>query len=504
MKVLSTEQIREADRLTIEKQQISSVDLMERAALKVFEWMQHHFKESTQKIHIFCGVGNNGGDGLALARHLNVHGYTVAVYVVNFSENRSNDFMINLNRLKAEKLWPDFLNETHYDVKLSSNDIIIDAIFGIGLSRPPAGWVGSLIEKINQSKAFILSIDMPSGLFMNNVPKFFNRIIRADHVLTFQCPKLPFFLPQTGCYVKQWEVLDIELDATHLTHLKVDYVLTDIHKIHSLYRMRSQFSHKGTYGHALIIGGSYGKIGAVSLAAKACLHVGAGLVSCYIPKCGYLPIQTNLYEVMVLTDSNDDHLSDIIIPFKPKVIGIGIGMGVHTETKNAFERFLTKNTAPLVIDADALNLLSQHVELLKKLPKHSVLTPHPKELERLIGSWKDDFEKLAMAKQFSSDYQCILVIKGAYTIILANGVGFINPTGNPGMATGGSGDVLTGVITGLIAQGYQPVEAAIFGVYLHGLSGDIAASKNGYEAVTASKLIDNLSSSFIKLFGKVQ
>lgn len=500
MKILSKEQIYEADKFTIEKQQISSDSLMERAALGIFNWIHQRLQGNPVKIHLFCGIGNNGGDGLALARHLKEHDYDIQVYVVNYSEKRSKDFLINLDRLKDRKLWPEFLDEKHHASAIDPDDIVVDAIFGIGLNRPPTEWVGHLIQQINGSSAFVLSLDIPSGLFMDRVPEFPERVVQANHVLSFQSAKLPFFLPQTAIYANQWEILDIGLDPEYFSKVNADYQLTGKYEVLPIYRPRLKFSHKGTYGHAVIVGGSYGKIGAVTLASKACLSTGAGLVTAYVPQCGYLPLQTSFPEAMVLTDASEKHLSQIEIPFEARAIGIGMGMGAEEESVQAFENLLTNNTSKMVIDADALNILSKKPKLLGKLPKETVLTPHPKELERLIGEWKDDFEKLEKAKKFSKKFECILVIKGAHTLIISNGVGYINSTGNPGMATAGSGDVLTGVITGLVAQNYEPLQASIFGVYLHGLAGDIAASKDGYEAVTASKLIDNLGAAFVELF----
>ena len=500
MKILSAEQIYEADKFTIKKQEITSDSLMERAALGIFNWMHERLQGNQIKIHLFCGIGNNGGDGLALARHLKAHDYDIGVYVVNYSEKRSSDFLKNLDRLKNRKLWPEFLDDKMHSVEISSDDIVVDAIFGIGLNRSPDEWVGQLIQQINRSSAFVLSVDIPSGLFMNAVPEFSDRVIQANHVLSFQCPKLPFFLPQTAIYMNQWELLDIGLDQEYLSEVDTDYHLTGKLEILPMYRHRLKFSHKGTYGHSLIIGGSYGKIGAVSLAAKACLNAGAGLVTAHIPRCGYHTLQSTVPEAMVVTDTFEEYISKISLNFQPKAIGLGMGMGTNEETANALKEFLQENVSSLVIDADGLNILSMHSELLKKLPKDSILNPHPKELERLIGKWDNDFEKLKKAKNFSEKYGCILVLKGAHTLVISNGKGYFNSTGNPGMATAGSGDVLTGIITGLLSQDYEPLQAAIFGVYLHGLSGYMTSAKVGYEAVTASKLINNLGNAFIELF----
>lgn len=499
MKIFTADQIYEADKFTIERQEISSDDLMERAATKIFEWMHSRLQGGQVKIHLFCGIGNNGGDGIALARHLYEHKYDIAVYVVNYSEKRSKDFLVNLDRLKERKLWPEFLDSDCSFPTIRPNDIVVDAIFGIGLNRAPANWVGKLIQHINTSNAFVLSVDIPSGLPSDRVPWDAKSVIEASYVLSFQIPKLVFFLPETGIYQNQWEVLDIGLDPMYFEKTETDFELIGRNEVLSMYKPRLKFSHKGTFGHSVIIGGSHGKIGAVHLACDASLCAGSGLVTAFVPECGYIPLQANLPELMVLTDDSVKSLSQIAIPFKASVYGIGIGMGTANETTEALRAFLRHCDGPLVIDADGLNILSKHPDMLKHIPKETILTPHPKELERLIGTWDDDFEKLEKAKKFSSQYHCILVLKGAHTITFHRGKGYINTTGNPGMATAGSGDVLMGMITGLIAQGYTPLQAAIFGVHLHGLSGDIVASLNGYEAMKASKLVENLGKAYVEL-----
>lgn len=500
MKIFTTKQIYEADQLTIEKQQISSDELMERAATKVFDWLDVRLKGSQKKIHVFCGVGNNGGDGLVVARHLQEHGYSVFAYIVKFSSNYSKDFSINLDRLQNRNVRYTYLDINSDFPEVGSDDLIIDAIFGIGLNKDTDEWVKRLIEHLNETKAFIIAIDVPSGLFMDRVPNASSGIIKSNVVLSFQAAKLIFFLPQTGIYAAQWEILDIGLDHDYLTKTEVAYELIGREEVLPFYIPRQPFSHKGTYGHTLIIGGSYGKIGAIILAAEASLKAGSGLVTAFLPSCGLIPIQTALPEVMAITDSNDRSVSNIVFDIRPSAIGIGVGLGMNLQTQEAFSEFLMTNKAPLVVDADGLNILAEKPDLLKYLPPKTVLTPHPKELERLIGSWKDDFDKLKMAKMFSKKYDCIIVIKGSFSITIYDDKGYINSSGNPGMATAGSGDVLTGVITALISQGYEPVRAAIFGVYLHGRAGDIAAQECGYQALTAGTITTFIGKAFLDLF----
>ncbi|WP_430969031.1 NAD(P)H-hydrate dehydratase [Spongiimicrobium sp. 2-473A-2-J] len=500
MKIFSAKQIYEADKFTIENQQIESEALMERAAVQIFNWIHHRMQGAQVKIHLFCGIGNNGGDGIALARHLQEHGYNIAVNVVNYSEKRSKDFLINLDRLKDRKIWPSFLDSDCEFPEIGKDDIIVDAIFGIGLNRVPDPWVVNLMQHLNESQAFVLSIDVPSGLFMDKVPKDPQAAVRSNYVLSFQAPKLIFFLPQTGSYSNQWEVLDIGLDPEYLMETETEYELMGKNQVLPWYLPREKFSHKGTYGHALIMGGSYGKIGAVILASRACLTSGSGLVTAHVPSCGYIPLQTALPEAMVITAAGEREVSSVDFDISPTAIGLGMGWGTSKNTGKALRGFLEQNRQPLVLDADALNLLSKYPDLLKKIGKQAVLTPHPKELERLLGTWKDDFDKLKKAKAFSAKYDCILVIKGSHTITVYRDKGYINTTGNPGMATAGSGDVLTGIITALIAQGYPPLRAAIFGVYLHGRAGDIAVEQMGYQALTASDISHHIGKAYIDLF----
>ncbi|WP_223035085.1 NAD(P)H-hydrate dehydratase [Hanstruepera marina] len=501
MKIFSKEQIYEGDRLTAERQNITSTELMERAGTQIFNWIHMRMQGAQVPIHVFCGIGNNGGDGLVVARHLITHGYNVKTYIVNYSDKRSKDFLINYERIKeTTKEWPTLLGRDDERPRVDPQDIIIDAVFGIGLNRPAADWVIDLFQHFRQSKAFTLSIDIPSGLKTDKVPDDENNVVWAGYTLSFQSPKLVFFLPDTAKYTVQWEVLDIGIDREYLMSTATEVDLIGKHEVLPIYQPRDKFSHKGMFGHALIIGGSYGKIGAVNLASRAALTSGAGLVTAYVPKCGYIPLQTSFPEAMVLTDVADEYISNIDFNIIANVIGIGVGLSVHDETKIAFQNFIKANTVPLVIDADGINLLSRDKELLEYLPKHTVLTPHPKELEMLIGKWHDDFDKLEKVKKLSNDHELIVVVKGANTITVSGDKLYINSSGNPGLATAGTGDVLTGVITGLIAQGYDPLAASVFGVYLHGKAADIAVEDLGYQSLIASHIIEAFGEAYISLF----
>ena len=499
MYILTNKQIAETDKATIKNQGISSIDLMERAATLCFQWIHDKLKQNNVKIHVFCGIGNNGGDGLVIARHLYQHKYNVNCYVVNFRDKRSKEFLINYNRLKELGEWPKVISSESIFPEISKEDIVIDAIFGNGLSRKPTGFTKKLIQHINNSNAFILSIDFPSGLFGNKSVSDKFSVIKSTHILTFQTPKLAFLLPENKEYVDTWEILDIGLDTEFIKGLKPTSKFITKNDIKNLYKPRNKWDHKGTFGHSLIIAGSFGKIGASILATTSALKIGSGLVTAYIPKCGYTAVQTAIPEAMVEVDS-DNELSYFNFKTIPNVIGIGPGIGTKEKTLEGFKKFISDNKKSLVIDADAINLLSANTNLLKYLPENAVLTPHPKELERLIGTWKNDFDKLKKASNFTKKYKAILVIKGAHTVIIKNKNFYFNSTGNPALATAGSGDVLTGFITGLIAQGYTPLNASIVGVYLHGKTADIALQETGYETFTASSILEYLPDAILNLF----
>ena len=503
MKILSVDQLYEADRITVKKQGIDSTELMERAATQVFEWMHRRLQGTSVRIHIFCGMGNNGGDGLVLTRLLIEQGYQVLMYVVNYSDTPSKDFSINYDRIKKKtEEEPTFIKSEDDFPAIHPEDIIVDAIFGIGLNRCPDGWVKKLVQYLNTSPAYKFAIDIPSGLFANEPLMDKEAVLKANFTLTFQTPKLSFFLPETAPFVSNFVVLDIGLDTEFIRN--TNFLAKHIQKsdAQKFYIPRKKFGHKGTYGHGLIVAGSYGKMGAAVLSTLATLRIGAGIVTAFVPKCGYQIMQISVVEAMVLTDSQDDFLSEISIDFEASAIGVGMGIGKNKKTGEALSRLFQSHSCPFVIDADALNLISENKELLKVIPKKSILTPHPGELKRLIGTWKNDYEKLEKTKHFSKKHEVVVVIKGANTITVYGDKLFINSTGNPGMGTAGSGDVLSGVITGLLCQGYDPLSASLFGVFLHGSAGDMASHELGYESVIAGDIINNVGNAYLELLSQ--
>jgi hydroxyethylthiazole kinase-like uncharacterized protein yjeF len=501
MKIYSAEQLRKADKETIRKKNISELDLMEFAGTQVFNWLHQRLQGAPVPIHVFCGIGNNGGDGLVVARHLLQHGYQVTIYVANYTDKRSECFLENYDLIKeVAKQWPTLMRSEDDFPAIGAQDIIVDALFGIGLSRPLEGWLKALVNYLNEQLAFKLAIDIPSGLYADKPIADAGAILKAQHTLTFNSPKLSFFMPESGSFIPYYEVIDIELDAEFLESQQPLASLLLKENVQTLYRQRAKFSHKGSYGHTLIVGGSYGKIGAVALSTRAAYRSGSGLVTAYLPRCGYQVVQTLVPEAMVLTGADEKELTAISFELEPSAVAIGMGMGCGKDQIEALRGFLTDNHSKLVIDADGLNCLAAAPELLSLLPQDSVLTPHPGELRRLLGEWTDDYQQLEKAKAFTVQHNCILVIKGAHSRIVTKNEVLINTTGNPGMATGGSGDVLSGMIAGLLAQGYPPLDATTLAVYLHGSAGNLAAQNIGFEALMAGDLLDYTGDAFLELF----
>jgi len=500
-KILKSDQIREVDAYTIKNEPIASVDLMERAAMTITRQIVERFPLKTQ-VKIFVGPGNNGGDGLAVARQLFDAGYFPTVYLLKISSKLSPDGEINLERIKKiESLQVYELDNEKVFPKIDRNDIVVDALFGSGLSRKLEGLPASLVQHMNQSGADIVAIDIPSGLFgEDNGANDRNSIIKATYTFTFQMPKLSFFFHENESFVGQWEVMDIGLMQEAIDKIDSGYFMLARESIASKIMQRGKFSHKGTYGHALLIAGSYGKIGAAVLSAKACLRTGCGLVTIHVPKVGYKIIQTALPEAMISIDWSDIIFTDVPDIERYSCVGIGPGIGIKQNTKRALLNLFERVESPMIIDADALNILGEHKEWIQKIPANSILTPHPKEFERIVGQSTDDYDRNRKQIKFAVENNIILVLKGAHTsIALPDGTCYFNTTGNPGMATAGSGDVLTGMILSLVAQGYHPAEAAKIGVYLHGLAGDLAAKQTGQEAMIASDIIEKTGNAYLTL-----
>lgn len=509
MKILSAQKIKEGDAYTIKHEPISSVDLMERAGECCFRWIYDRapnlfpdqLDERDYAFKVFCGVGNNGGDGLVIARLLNRNGYDVEVFIVDFSDKQSDDFKTNLQRIAKSKMGIHRIKKESDIPEIPQNALVIDAMFGTGISRKVEGIAGSVIRKINQSGAVIVAIDMPSGLFdEDNSENDRETIVNANYTLTFQFLKLAFLLGENVGHVGQCEVLDIGLHPDFVESVETDrFYLTPV-MVRSIVPVRNKFSHKGTFGHSAVIAGSKGKYGAAILCTRGAVHSGSGLVTTILPQSGIDVLQVSVPEAMAYITKGVDHLEGMPDLEPYSAIGMGPGMGTSSQTQKLVHDVLKNAKVPVVVDADAVNALAENPEWKKLLRPEIVLTPHPGEFKRLVGEWNNDFEKLEKQVAWAMANKVHLVLKGAHTSVATpDGKVYINSTGNPGMATGGSGDVLTGIITGLLAQGYSPRDAAVAGVFLHGKSGDLASENNGHEALVASDLIKYLGKAFLSL-----
>lgn len=499
IKILPIDKIREADAYTINNEPIKSIDLMERAAKVCCKWLKSFLKKSN-KVKIICGQGNNGGDGLALARMLFNKKMDVAVWILDFNSKESTDFKINKKRLnQCEGIEILQISQIKDLPKIDKEFVVVDAIFGSGLSKPVKGFVAEVIEKVNESEAICVSIDMPSGLFAD-VETREGAIINASYTLSFEFPKYSFLFAQNEKYVGTWHVLSIGLDTSFINDVKVKNYLITKDTVEPIVKKRSKFSHKGNFGHALLIAGSNSKMGAAILASKACLRSGVGLLTTHVPYKGNTILQTAVPEAMLSLDRFDNCFSEIPDLSCYNAIGIGPGIGIEEQSCNALKILIQNTKIPIVFDADALNILAKNKTWIGFLPPNSILTPHPKEFERLAGKADNDFERLQRARDFAVKHQVIVVLKGAYSAVCSpKGDCFFNSTGNPGMATGGSGDVLTGIILGLMAQAYLSLEACILGVYIHGLAGDLALKKGSNESLIAGDIIEYIGKSFRKI-----
>lgn len=494
MKILPIDKVREADAYTIKHEPVDSIDLMERAAKACYKWMIKKFL-TTDRIKIFCGLGNNGGDGLAIARLLAKKDYRVEVYVLLYSDKSSDDFNVNLENLKYQKKVR--INEIRSFEELPDSldcEWIVDAIFGSGLSKPVTGFPARVIGFINEQKAQIVSIDIPSGLFADTSSiDSGGAIIEADNTLSFEFAKKAFLFAENLPYVKQWEIMEINLHPDFVNSVERTDYLSLKKDIRLLIRQRRKFDHKGMFGHALLIAGSYGKMGAAALASEACLRTGAGLITTHVPKLGYDIVQTAVPEAMTSIDRSESVFSEVPHLETYNAIGVGPGIGQEKETQTALKVLIQNTGLPIVFDADAINILGENKTWISFVPPGSIFTPHPKEFERLTGKTSNAFERDKRQREFSVKHQVYVILKGYSTSISCpDGTCYYNTTGNPGMATGGSGDVLTGMILGLLAQKYTPLEACLVGTYLHGLAGDLASEVLGYEASLASDIIEHI------------
>lgn len=507
MRILTAEQIRELDRYTIEHEPVSSFDLMERAAMAALREFPKGKEFDEQAVFYFCGKGNNGGDGLVMARiQAEENQRPIIVVVLEHAEHGSVDFGKNLYHLQGEEN-VEVLHVRNADElpEIPEDAIIVDAILGSGLSRPLDGFLSEVIQKLNQLVNYKVSIDIPTGLFAeDNSENDLSKVFRSDMVITFHCPKLSLLLPDTGSLAGDFRVADIGLMEDQMNP-PTPYLYAIKEYIRPFIFKRKKFSHKGNFGHGLLFAGSQGKMGAAQLAASAAMRSGMGLLTVHAPSCGLDILQIGIPEAMCSVDAGTNFIAELPKLDGFNAVAIGPGIGLEKDTANVLKRLIQDVRVPLVIDADGLNILAENETWLSFIPQNTILTPHPKEFERLAGSWKTDYERLQLQREFCKKYGVILVLKGAHTSIsTATGEVFFNSNGNPGMATAGSGDVLTGVILSLLAQGYTPQFSAVFGVHLHGQAGDVAEFGRTANSLIASDVVNSLSLAYREIVQDIQ
>ncbi len=503
MKIFTSAQISELDKYTIEHEPIKPIDLMERAAQALTRAIAD-YRDNTTPVVVFAGPGNNGGDALATARLLAEKGYEVSVYLFNISGRLTAECLENKERLTADsKRIKNFTEVTQeFDPpQLKSDTLVIDGLFGSGLNKPLAGGFASLVKYINASPCAVASIDVPSGLMAeDNTYNVRANIIRADITLTLQQPKLSFFFAENQQFIGRLKVLDIRISSEGMKNMEAMYTVTEESDVRKRMLTRNEFAHKGNMGNALLVAGSYGMAGAAVLGARACLRAGAGKVTVHSPKHNNDILQIAVPEAVVQLDSDSTVFTEPVDTEDYNALGIGPGLGTSETTAIALIAQLRLTQCPIVADADAINILSNRRAWLQQLPKGIIMTPHPKEFDRLESHSSDSYERLSKACSLAERLSAFIIIKGRYSALcMPDGHVMFNPTGNAGMATAGSGDVLTGIITALLARGYKQADACIVGMYLHGLAGDIAAEEKGMESLVAGDIIECLPKAFKRL-----
>lgn len=500
MKIFSAAQFRKWDQYTISHKPILSADLMENAAKACLVWMEKNLGNEDHFI-VFCGVGNNGGDGLAIARMLHLRQCTVEVYIVGNYDKCTNDFSSNYDRLQDDEISIVRIESTAYLPNITGDAVIIDAILGTGLNKPAEGIHLEVINLINRSSAVVISIDMPSGLSADQSLGN-HTCIRATHTLSFQAYKKAFLVPENAGFTGKIHILDIGL-LPEFEKLEVSvYELLDREMMHYIIWQRNEHTHKGDYGHVALVSGSKGLMGATVLMAKGCLRSGVGKLTGMIPECGYEIMQISTPEAMVKI-CGEEYIKSGNVYDGFDAVGIGPGLGIFESHVALLQELFLNFKKPIVIDADALNIIARHDYLLEVIPASSILTPHRREFERLFGKSANDFDQIQLALTNAAKYKLYIILKGHHTFIACpNGKGYFNSTGNAGMATGGSGDVLAGMITGLLAQGYSPKEASIAGVYLHGLAGDLAAADHSEQALIAGDIPEWIGKAILQVQGE--
>lgn len=496
--LLTAPQIREADAYTITHEPITSVDLMKRAAKAFTDCFVEHFPDRSKAITIYCGTGNNGGDGLAIAQLLHYLEYTnLTVKIARYSDKASDDFNVNLQRIQQTSIPIITLNPGDA-LAPETGTILIDALLGSGLNKPLGGDLKELVGYLNTQNAKVVAVDVPTGFFTEGITDPKAVVFNADLAITFQQPRLNFLLPESAAVMRSWQFVDIGIDKDFIQSLHSPYQWVEGKDIAEILKPRRRFSHKGTYGHALIIAGQDKTMGAALLSSAASACTGAGLTTTCIPESGLTALNSYLPELMAIIRRGDQQ--PVIDWAQFSAIAIGPGLGKEESALTLFENVLNNYHQPIVIDADAINLLAAHIQLWSKVPKGSILTPHMKEFDRLFGAHANWWQRLETGAEKAKQYGVYIVLKNDYTITFApDGRVYFNSTGNPAMGTGGMGDVLTGVITSLLAQKYSSLEACLAGIFIHGRAGDELALPNRLNVVLPGELLKQLPSTMAKL-----
>ncbi|HSJ67901.1 MAG TPA: NAD(P)H-hydrate dehydratase [Anditalea sp.] len=494
LKIISGKDVRQLDENYINKNGILSFELMEKAAEAFCEWYMKHF-DRKKTIAIFCGTGNNGGDGLAIARMLFRQGYKICVFLYGKTENASSDFKSNL-RILPSNIITKHLND--FDLEKLETDVVIDALLGIGLTRPLDGDLLEIVNYLSQLNSVKISVDLPSGLPADTILE--GEAFVADYTISFQFPKLALMFPEHGMNTGELIILDIGIDQTYFKEFESKQYYLEPEDIRIRHKKYHRASHKGDYGKVMLIGGSLGKVGALYMASKGALRTGSGLVSAFVPKCGLDILQTSLPEAMVEI-SNNEYIIDALPQNMERFDAIGIGPGKGTDNKSAevLRKLMHDYKKNMVIDADAINIIAQNDDIKQLIRSNMILTPHVMEFDRLVGKCKDHTERLTRATDFCAVHKCILILKGPNTTIcMPDGRMYFNSTGTKYLATGGTGDVLTGILTSFLGQGYSAENAAICGVYHHGLAGQLA-SVNKLHGTIATDIIDKIPETYYVL-----
>ncbi|MDO3641851.1 NAD(P)H-hydrate dehydratase [Mucilaginibacter sp. L3T2-6] len=496
--LLTSPQIREADAYTIANEPISPVDLMERASRAFVSWFCNHFPDKKNGITVYCGTGNNGGDGLAIARMLNEHAYkSISVVIARFSDRASDDFNANLKRLQQSSI-PVTELKPGENPPDENSPVIIDALLGTGLNKPLEGDFKRLANYINSLQRTVVAVDVPTGLFSEGEIPADAVAVKADLVITFQQPKINFLLPDSARYIDCWEAVNIGIEENFVRSLNSPYQAVEDKDVRKMLKPRHRFSNKGTYGHALIVAGQEETMGAALLSASACAYSGSGLTTACIPKSGLTALNASMPELMAIPRNSAE--VPAIEWDKFSAIGVGPGLGKGEDAKALLADILTNYEQPVVLDADALNLLSANREFWLELPENSILTPHMKEFDRLFGEHKSWWTRVQTGIEKAKEYKVNILLKNDYTIIISpDGKVYFNTTSNPAMASGGMGDVLTGIITSLLAQKYSPEEACVIGAYIHGKAGDELALPGRLNVVLPSQVAARLPLTMAKL-----